>query len=213
MVGPTATRRCHGNSGLGRLHSWLPIYHPWLVTTQTSLWWMWPAHVERFNSPRRTERCFSCVFIFLGVEEGTEIDRVRSSSKGMSLTVLRSSMPFWFEYKGTEQNAQKTGDFGLESRDLCHRRWAKRQHRLGCLRAVWVTLAGYPKRSFRFLSNILHKYPNFWPIPLFESHPYWLFQSISDPLVSMSSIPTIRGSENSLNISLYKPNVQSFSCP
>lgn len=157
------------------VHSWLPIYHPWLVTSHRP-----PCDgcdqltLKGLILPRRTERCFSCVFIFLGVEEGNpEIDRVRSFSKGMSLlTVLRSSMPFWFEH--TKDRAKRTEDRRLwlrEQRPLSPT-MGKKDSRLGCLRVVWVTFAGYPKRSFRFLSNILHKYPNFlansivWKSPL-----------------------------------------------
>lgn len=161
------------------VHSWLPIYHPWLVTSHRP-----PCDgcdqltLKGLILPRRTERCFSCVFIFLGVEEGNpEIDRVRSFSKGTSLlTVLRSSMPFWFEH--TKDRAKRTEDRRLWLRE--QRRLSltmgKKDSRLGCLRVVWVTSGGCPKRSFRFLTS----YTNiqiFWPISLFESHPYWLFQS------------------------------------
>lgn len=174
---------------------------------------MWPTHVERFNSPSEDTAPFLLCIYLPGCRRG-------KSGNRWGVFILERNEPSLFcealcpsdsNIQRTEQNAQKTGDWLREQRPLSQMT-GKKDSRLGCLLVVWVTFGGCPKSSFQFLTS----YTNtqiFWPIPLFESHPYWFSSPSSGPLVSMSSIPTIRGSENSLNISLYKPNVQPFSCP
>lgn len=161
------------------MHSWLPTYHPWLVTSHRP-----PCdgceqlRLKGLILPRRPECHFSCVFIFLCVEEGNpEIDRERSFSKGTSLlAVFKAPCHSDSNIHKTEQNAQKTGKSGLDSGDLCHRRWAKKDRRRGCLLVVRVTFGGCPKSLFWFFSNILHKHPKFLANPTVWKSPLLTFQ-------------------------------------
>lgn len=174
------------------MHSWLPIYHPLIITSQTSLWWR-TSSLKGLILPMSRSRCFLLGHYLPGCqEEPGNPDRVRHSKRNEPSLFCEALCHLIRNIQKDGQNAQKTGDFGLESRDLCHRRTGQKRQQAWVLTRCVSDFCGLPKRSFRFLSNILHKYPNFLANSIVWKSPLLTFPVHLLTLVSMSSIPTIR---------------------